>query len=941
MPDPEKTNKLENLALRLYFSLIVPGGILAITGLLCIPVDKKNPLIFGLSAQRWILILGVLLITLAAIWLLIRTYIHREWFFTFKQRLNDRLKQRHFWTGVLLLCTAGVISSSYFLLLTPEISDPFTQAYFVRLNPLLWWAAVLSAQTLILLPLLRYQFDLRALKPCSKTAYLILGIFGFFLLIWLFVARTGFGITDADAGAGWYYLGTPILETQVLLVWIITLLYLTIGLRLDRHPALEDRLNRFRILRTDLIFSILIWLVAFLLWNSIPLAPSWFAAPPSYPNLEYYPNSDAITYDSTAQSVMVGVGFKTYNAPFAVRPLYALFLAVLHTLASPDYESIIGIQVAILALIPVLLYWLTKDLHNRISAIIAALLITLREANAITLGEWITVSHAKLLMSDLPTTLGVLLFLLLIIQWLRTPDRHSTLPLIAGGVTGAFMLIRPEFGVLLPFVGLLALLHLGKQPKSWFRGMLLIAAGLVLMLTPWIWRNYQITGTIFIDSPYYRADLFAKRYQDIVPTPTPTVEPEGATNKPATILAKPASAIEVTPSATEASPAPAEKKSPTPTPTVVIAFQEGETYDQFADRLSGEAASYARQNPDAVLSFISNHFFNSTVQTVLYLPGSFRFADSLVNLLEHKTPERFWLECCSADDYIRRLPFWHKWDGKLPRQSFIPLILNLLVIATGIGVVWRENRARGLVPIAAAFGYYLINAVVRNSGGRYILPVDWIGILYFSIGLGQITLWVVAYLRGSVIPPQIEGEPRIRFEAGSPSKSWLTALGIAVLILLIGCLLPITEKAYPERYPQDQVFTTLVSLTDPSNESISAEDRRQIQAVLRSRGTTVLGRALYPRFHRAGEGEVGSTIPAFYPRDFRRVSFYLVGPLNSGVVLPTERKPEVFPHASDVLIIGCPGEDYFDAGVLVIFNEDGTPLEVLSRSPMEADFSCP
>ena len=56
-----------------------------------------------------------------------------------------------------------------------------------------------------------------------KVAYadFVTAMMAFFLLLWLLITLTGFGITDNDAGSGWYYLGTPILETQVLLAWLI------------------------------------------------------------------------------------------------------------------------------------------------------------------------------------------------------------------------------------------------------------------------------------------------------------------------------------------------------------------------------------------------------------------------------------------------------------------------------------------------------------------------------------------------------------------------------------------------------------------------------------------------------------------------------------------------------------------------------------------------
>ena len=277
-------------------------------------------------------------------------------------------------------------------------------------------------------------------------------------------------------------------------------------------------------------------------------------------------------------------------------------------------------QVAIMAPIPVLKYGITRQIHNRISAVMAATLIIFREINGILLGSAITTSHAKLLMSALPTTLGVMLFTVIMIRWLQKPDQKQVLALIAGGVTGIFMLIRPEFGVLLPFIGFAALLQLIRQPKVWFKGMVLIAAGTILMLTPWVWRNYQITGTIFLDSPHYRADLFAVRYQEYESDTTPTHSPVEEGTAPVETL---------TP------------EQPQITATPKVALQPRESSEEFAECMAQEAAQFAQNNPKAVAAFITNHFFNSQVQTVLYLPGTWRFPDSAIGFLGHKDFAKF------------------------------------------------------------------------------------------------------------------------------------------------------------------------------------------------------------------------------------------------------------------------------------------------------------
>jgi hypothetical protein len=543
--------------------------------------------------------------------------------------------------------------------------------------------------------------------------------------------------------------------------------------------------------------------------------------------------------------------------------------------------------------------------------LIAATLLIARESNAIILGNAITTSHSKLLMADLPTTLGVMLFILLMIRWLQDPSQRQTLTLVAGGVTGAFMLIRPEFGILLPFVGVMTLLQLIRTPKIWFKGMVLIAAGLLLMLTPWVWRNYQITGTIFLDSPFYRADLFANRYQEYEETSPPPTKP--------------------VPKVTQ------ETAQPEPTPTPKIALQEGETGDEFAERMAEDVAQFARDNPLAVLQFISNHFTHSQVQSVLFLPATFRLGDSVLGFLGHKDPAKFWESCCSAQNYIRRLPFWFKWDGQLPHQSIVPLLINLFMISIGLASSWKQQRFIGLLPLAASIGYTLVNAVVRNSGGRYILPVDWIGIFYFSIGLGQLTLWIAAYFRRAAIPSSVTAEVRPQPPEESPTLWRAANLWVGLGILLFGCLLPMSEMIIPPRYTTTQFENQYTVLMQSA--PLSDYDNATWEGFIQSGGEALQGRALYPSFFQADD-EAAIANPFNLP-PLAQITFYIIGPFNGNVILFQETAPEFFPNGSDVVIIGCHQSKYFDALVVAIYDDVGNLIAVLKRQPFPDTSTCP
>ena len=915
--ETQSTQK-QTLVLRIYFALMVLGGLLTVKYLLRFPTESKNAIVWGLSKERLTMVALVSIVILVAFGMLLVSWVRKPFFNRFQSKIAATLQNKNTWGSVILVCTLGLLGGSYLGLLTPEIQEPFAQAYFERLQPLMLWFTLLCSQTLVVLPLLRDGWNFDHLKPKMHLAYQIVITFGVLLVLWLLVGLTGLGVTAVDAGGGWYYLGAPVMETQAFLAWVLGIFYLLLALWGEDHPDFLKKVRQIKILRADLLLSLLLWLVAFVSWNSTPLLDNWFVAPPRAPNEAFYPNSDASLYDTTGQSLLTGVGFKTHDAPFAIRPMYAFFLAMLHAIAGVDYEPIIWMQIAVLALIPVLLYWITRQLHNRLSAVIAAALLIFRETNAIIVGNSITTAHAKLLMSDLPTTLGVLLFVLIMIRWLQNPAQRQTLALVAGGITGTFMLIRPEFGVLLPFVGFAALLQLIHQPKTWFKGMILIAVGVILVLAPWIWRNYQITGTIFLDSPFYRTDLLVRRYNEYDQPATAAPSEAEGTEEPA---------VTTTPG------------QPQPKPTPIDRFLPGESSEEFAERMAQEAANYAKNHPGAVLYFIANHFFNSQVQTVLYLPATWRLPDSAIAFLGHKDVQKFWQECCSTDNYIRRLPFWFKWDGALPRQSILFVFVNLLLIAVGIANAWKQQRFIGLLPLAASLGYTLINAAVRNSGGRYILPVDWIGMLYYAIGLGQVTLWGWNYFSKRAIPPEVTAELQIQPEEADRSLWRAANLWVAGTLLLWGSLLPLSEKIVPEHYPPELLASRYEALLQSA--ILSSEDEQAILDLVESGGVVVQGRALYPRFHKASEGEAGDSIQAFMPAPYPKVTFYLVGPLNQGIRLPQESAPATFPNGSDVVVIGCPDNKTMEALGVAVYGEDGNLIDVLIREPLPESSACP
>ena len=929
MADTTQTreNNLKKILLQSYFLLVVLAGCYAIRSIVNIPGEKENTFLFGFTIERLLLLSIVLGVSLCFAWLLIQARWKPAAHHILFEFLSSKLDNPRNFGGILILCIIGIFNSSNFLLWISEISEPVTLSYYIRLQPFFWWIAILSGLTLVVVHLIRNGFRLQNLLPRSQVFSTFCLTFGFFLVVWVWIGQSRYGVEAVDRGIGWISLGIPILETQILLAWGLTLGFLGIWSMLTRSPN-QSRLWLF--LKKEAVIWCVLWLVAFSVWMSQPLKPNWFASEPRPPNFTYYPNSDTSVYDVTAQNLLLGEGFKSRGSPYTYRPMYAFTLAIFHKIGGLSYEPIIWMQVAVLAFIPVLLYAITERLHHRFSGILAALLIILRERNSIFMSDMISNAHAKLLMPFLPTALGVLLFIWLVITWLRDPQKRPTQPLASGGIVGIFMLIRPEFGILLLFIGLAVLFELRGRFFEWVKWMGLLLIGLTFALGPWVWRNYQITGTIFIDSPYYRLDMMSRRYRDEpvgFKEPTPTI---GANDQEESVQ----STLPTTISPTKPTPSTSTKdiSEKEPDQDNIIQSQTELWYDS--------VVHYINANPLRISKIILKHFMNSVIQTVQVISPTYPVTYSMINSLGYKSFDQFWLDCCSLSDYDRRLPYWTKWDGVLFRGSFLPIAVNLALIAIGISITWEKRHYTGLIPLFALFGYYLINAVVRNSGGRYIIPLDWVGILYFSIGLLQVTAWGKTYFKKSPSEDKPESKLDLNNTQGRKhSTVHFSMVCTGIGILIIGSLLPMMEWIIPTKRDDGTLSTRISLILNDENSFLRTNDKETIIEFLANDGMPVEGYALYPRYH---ESHQMRSVWNFYDnRSYSLLDFYLSSPTDKGIVLALDETPLEFPHVSDVLVFACPGNPDYDALAVVRFSDDGIPLEIFWRFPMPAVPSCP
>ena len=287
----------------------------------------------------------------------------------------------------------------------------------------------------------------------------------------------------------------------------------------------------------------------------------------------------------------------------------------------------------------------------------------------------------------------------------------------------------------------------------------------------------------------------------------------------------------------------------------------GETTAQYVSRMNGIAIENFKREPTRIINSVANHFFNNLIASLYTFPVRDRLASPM---------ELVW----------PTYAFWQTGARSLLLSTFYVVLLVL-----GLAVAWTTRRWAGLLPFVFSLGYNMWTALFLSSGDRFLLPVDWTWHLYYALGL-LLLLRIALSGMQNIQWVTVQEETKNWIEV-KPVR-WQATMLSAVLVMCVGMLLPLTELVFPEKYPaltQTQLATKL-GITPMEGEMI------------------LYGRATYPRYYEAGDGEPATAKLGYEPSDEARLVFWLVGPRSGLVIFPLETSPEFFPHASDVWIIG-------------------------------------
>jgi hypothetical protein len=159
-----------------------------------------------------------------------------------------------------------------------------------------------------------------------------------------------------------------------------------------------------------------------------------------------------------------------------------------------NYLVTVGVQSAVYASFPALLYLLGEKLHSKPAGLLVAVLAILKVTNAIFGGKWISTSHPKLMLTEFPTAIVLVLISLFLVLWLR--NYASRLHYLAGigAAIGIGILLRTNVFFIFPVVLLFGMVVWKWRWKNMLRDGLVLIFAFFITVSPWMWRNQQVAG---------------------------------------------------------------------------------------------------------------------------------------------------------------------------------------------------------------------------------------------------------------------------------------------------------------------------------------------------------------------------------------------------------------------------------------------------------------
>ncbi len=483
-------------------------------------------------------------------------------------------------------------------------------------------------------------------------------------------------------------------------------------------------------------------------------------------------------FDLQAQSALVGLGFD--NGTPLDRPYYPLFLATIHLFSGQNYEINVTVQAFAYGVLPAIVYLICVEIGSRKWGIITAAAIGLWGINFIQVNNVLNTATQKQLLTDFPTAIGVSLVLYFAIRWCKEGFGANRYALLTGGAIALVSYVRYSALVLLPILSIIVMFQLSKKITKRITTNLVFLLGFLIVVTPWYVRDISV-GRRF-RPPFWGKIAFILRDR-------------------------------YSPEASEAEVNPELPGLDTiEDPTLPSNLNENAAEENSQTEFQGNDLS------KPFLNWFSSHFIHNVMSSILILPSSMKIS-SLELYLDNAG--NLW------DPY---------WDGSMPFARFLVMLGQFFVFSVGVCWIWRKDRSVAAILLLSFFGLQVSNALGRTSGGRYILPGNWIVLPIYFAGI----LFVIRTLFVLKTKEVKASESRQR----SKLNDWV----MPVLVLLgIGLLPLVFEVISKQVIPSPEVFS--LTSEDKIFESINLSDDEILlkQVFLeQERAALATGLAFYP-----------------------------------------------------------------------------------------------
>ena len=841
------------------FYCIIAQSLVLMLWLLLIPKEPGNALILGYSLRRLTLLIPMSLPLIGA--LLLQRGLNKG--ASWRAWLVDEQKKSTtaaFLAGGGFLLAAVIWSFAFlvhFMRFFPDLGA------YIRLLPMAVSYFLLGVEAILFVPLVIYPRERerspekRAFPPGAFLTALFVLIAGLIL-----VETTSWGKDPVRVSI--IALGAPLLEGQI---WYITGMLALLMAAAFAWACIPKELRPAMRGKADLLVMLVLWLIAVTLWMSLPLPRNnYFAPQVQAPNFEKYPFSDAEQYDYNSLYVYYG----SLKGFVVSKPLYVSLLALLHAVAGLNYDRIILLQTLIVALFPVVLYQIGKELHSRLGGIAIALFAILREVTGIQGANLANVSSTKLLLSDMPAALLASVLALALIRWFKAGGKKvSGHEFIIGGLLGAFILTRIQTMALVPFALVLVVIRYFRSFKSMLlsAAILLLAVGLVI--TPVLLRNHAITGVYWVDNP-------------------------SSSNALSKFLTK---GIEV------------EEE-------VSLNVTQSKAIDQNKEVIS----SLLLNNFGDVTYFIMDNFMRNELSSFLVLP--IRLGNQ-VTLLDYLT----------VND-----PFWEEVYSQGNLLNLSVFLANAALITLGFAVIFRRNPWASLAMMGLHVAYSLSSAVVRLSGWRFIMPMDWALYALYALGIVEALMWVYKKVAGWNLSSQAPWLADYPADEQNNTRGWATYAMFGVLFIFIGAAIPLRENLLPvltPEYTKSEVCKAIEAQIEKSGYAPLAEDFSEF--CLADTTQVLKGFGIYPRYFKSSEGFYDRSYdPWFGKQPYARLVFRLIGTQNGKVYIKSENEAPRFPNGAMVYAVGRV-KSKFEAQVVMVEGEQ--PELIISSAILSGEDS--